>query len=722
MRFIGFFAALALGLPVATAIDNAEKTSNRFLQACSDDGNWKIGRKKDCSWVSIKPSDRCGNVGDDGRTAQEACPLACDSCLLESPSASPSSGPSSEPTSSPSENPSYTPSEGPTYSKSEGPSSLPSEEPSFEPSPTPSSIPSTYPSDEPSSTPSDNPSSSPPSHHPSASPSDKPSAVPSQLPSATPSIEPSDVPSSFPSEEPFGSPPTISNFFLHGPFIEKGSSEVITIPDPLEPDLAAPQTDCPHLQAGLLDWHNTSTWSMSGIPTPTAGSDVTLPDNAKVVIRSAVSEALGTVLIPSTSELILGPGIQITASGFEVHGSLWAGSETCRIEEKVDIVLTGSRPADIQTNPRSKSYKGIDVDGGRLELHGKRYFSTWSRLAKTVELGDSYILLQHSVNWEPGQQIVLVTTAMKDSREFHQNEIMTVDYLQPPPDGVGAVVHLKESANYTHTANDAYQGEVGLLSRMISVSGAADDSEASDPDPLTCNEGQSRFGSKAQPCPDKELTGYGGHIIVHNGGVGYVEGVELLRMGQTNVLGRYPMHFHLLGDNCPGCYLRDSSIHHSFYRCISVHATNNVTVSENVAFDVIGYCYYLEDGIEVSSNVPDRVPFMEWSSPSLVVLLGGQYFVIQSRGLDPRYWYCSGRGRPKYGPKASKSRLASSSRRNSQWLLHYKHSQQYHWQCRLGWMEWFCISIARYASRPKQTCGSQADLENRSNDRWQHCS
>ena len=90
--------------------------------------------------------------------------------------------------------------------------------------------------------------------------------------------------------------------------------------------------------------------------------------------------------------------------------------------------------------------------------------------------------------------------------------------------------------------------------------------------------------------------------MVRNGGQGFVEGVEFFRVGQTNVIGRYPIHFHLLGD-CPTCYLKDSSIHRSFYRCISIHATNQMLVTENVAFDVTGYCYYLEDGVEVDNTI-----------------------------------------------------------------------------------------------------------------------
>mmetsp|Transcript_4538 Transcript_4538/g.8387 ORF Transcript_4538/g.8387 Transcript_4538/m.8387 type:complete len:133 (+) Transcript_4538:2553-2951(+) len=74
------------------------------------------------------------------------------------------------------------------------------------------------------------------------------------------------------------------------------------------------------------------------------------------------------------------------------------------------------------------------------------------------------------------------------------------------------------------------------------------------------------------------------------------------------------IHFHILGDNCPGCYFKDSSVHESYYRCISVHATNGITVSENVAYDVTGFCYYLEDGVEedntLSYNLAAHIHFI----------------------------------------------------------------------------------------------------------------
>lgn len=263
-----------------------------------------------------------------------------------------------------------------------------------------------------------------------------------------------------------------------------------------------------------MDWHDANTWGGS---LPVAGQAVTLPANSKVVVTKSVTPLLGLVTIPSTSELILGEnaaGITVYAKGFEVNGALTMGSESCRIQTEIIITLHGARPSDIATNPRAPSFKGVSVNGGTLNLHGKRYFRTWTRLSKTVDVGESILMLQHSVNWEPGQQIVLVTTAMKDSREWHQNEVLEVAALHPnPPSGVGTVVYLATPVKYKHVANKGYQAEVGLLTRTIKIQGARD-SEPIDPDPLTCT-GRWVNGNKGRPCPGTELTGYGGHMIVH---------------------------------------------------------------------------------------------------------------------------------------------------------------------------------------------------------------
>ena len=413
-----------------------------------------------------------------------------------------------------------------------------------------------------------------------------------------PSLSPSSIgvrpAETLPTTSPVGIP--------SGPFIyAESSNEVVVIPDPASPSNPS-RPRCPHLDKALLHWHRPSTWGGS---IPKTGANVTLPTNSRVVIRQPVVEILSFVTIPESSELIFGEnstGITFDAYGITVAGKLTAGSETCRLKTPVTITLHGARPNEAVTNVPPPEYKGISVTG-QISLHGTRFYRTWTRLALTINPGDSVLMLQHAVNWEPGQEIVIVTTAMKDSREWHRNEVASVkEVVLTPEEGVGAAVFLEKPVLYQHIASSAYQGEVGLLSRSVKIQGSPK-SEPTDPDPLNCVQSLSNYGDKARPCPNTSLTGYGGHIIVHQGGKGYVEGVELYRMGQTNVMGRYPMHFHLLGSDCSDCYFRDSSVHRSFYRCVSIHGTHFIEVSENVAYDVSGFCYYLEDGIEHDNRI-----------------------------------------------------------------------------------------------------------------------
>lgn len=411
--------------------------------------------------------------------------------------------------------------------------------------------------------------------------------------------------------------PTSSLPFLRSMefFHPKNVQKLPVLPEPHQWNKNVSRTNCPHLPGTsttssghhtdtLLDWHNLSTWSTLGhLPGPL--ESVTLPENASVILRESIPYPLGYVTIPPQSTLMIGEsvsGINLTVQGIVVLGRLLAGSTTCRIETPISITLQGTRPVDVVQNIPFPKVKGINVRGqGVLSLHGKRYFSTWTRLAHPVQAGDTTVYLQQSVNWEPGQQIVLVTSSVADARTFSQNEVRTVSQVeQVSYKNLGAIVTLTEPVQYNHTANQYYQVEVGLLSRMITVQGSELDSLPTDPETFTCtakSPSALREFNWTVPCMNTELTGYGGHIIISQEGTGQLEGVELLRMGQTNVLGRYPIHFDQLGTTS-NSYVSDSSIHQSYYRCVGIHGTNNVTVTENVAYDIMGHCYYLETGYE----------------------------------------------------------------------------------------------------------------------------
>ncbi|HEY7441975.1 MAG TPA: hypothetical protein VH701_06115, partial [Vicinamibacterales bacterium] len=81
----------------------------------------------------------------------------------------------------------------------------------------------------------------------------------------------------------------------------------------------------------------------------------------------------------------------------------------------------------------------------------------------------------------------------------------------------------------------------------------------------------------------------------------YVSGVELTRMGQNLTLARYPIHWHLVGD-AKGQYVKNAAIHDTFSRCVTIHGTHNLRIENNVTYNNVGHCFFLEDGIETGNE------------------------------------------------------------------------------------------------------------------------
>jgi hypothetical protein len=75
------------------------------------------------------------------------------------------------------------------------------------------------------------------------------------------------------------------------------------------------------------------------------------------------------------------------------------------------------------------------------------------RLSRRVYPGENFLYLQDLVNWEPGQEIVLVTSALRDSRDWHENEVHVVDSVETantPSPAVKSVVYLTSPVQYAH--------------------------------------------------------------------------------------------------------------------------------------------------------------------------------------------------------------------------------------------------------------------------------
>lgn len=333
--------------------------------------------------------------------------------------------------------------------------------------------------------------------------------------------------------------------------------------DPVDPNAPPPP---PTAQR----WSNPSTWPSGTMPA--AGSAVVIPAG-KIVLLDLTPPALGGLTVDGTLRFDE-KDLSLIATWIAVHGRFEVGTEAQPFNHRATITLTGAAGEDIM-GMGAKVFGGMS--GGAIELHGQKRVG-WTWLSATAAAGSTQLTLQRAVDWRVGDHLVIASTDL----DPQQAEEAFVGSLS----NGGLTVTLTAGLRFSHFGGSQTFGgkaleeraEVGLLSRNIIVRG--DDAS--------------------------NTAGFGGHMMVMQGGVAHIEGVEVTRMGQKKLLARYPMHWHLEGP-VDGQYFRENSVWHTYNRCVTVHGSSNATVSGNVCYDNIGHSYFLEDGAETGNVFDDNL-------------------------------------------------------------------------------------------------------------------
>ena len=138
----------------------------------------------------------------------------------------------------------------------------------------------------------------------------------------------------------------------------------------------------------------------------------------------------------------------------------------------------------------------------------------------------------------------------------------------------GAHLTLDRPLDFEHLGDGDYRGEVANLSRNVVV-------ESADPAAVR------------------------GHTMYHRDSAGSISYAEFRHLGKEGVLGRYSLHFHLVGDTMRGSSVIGASIWDSDNRWLTIHGTNYLVVRDCVGYQSVGHGFFLEDGTEVY-NVLDR--------------------------------------------------------------------------------------------------------------------
>jgi len=325
-----------------------------------------------------------------------------------------------------------------------------------------------------------------------------------------------------------------------------------------------------------MRWSDPASWPDGKVPGQ--GDAVTIGQD-KNILLDVSPPALRSLTINGKLSFADDRDLNLTTEWIYLPGGeLAIGSEAKPYKRKATITLTDNvKDEDINT----MGDRGIMLLRGTLNLHGDREH-TWTKLAKTAKAGGNQIEVLDASGWRQGDEIVLASTDF-NPRQAERRIITAIK---------GNKITLDRALDYMHYGEITFgvdeRGEVGLLTRNI----------------------------KIQSSEDSKNDYFGGHIMAMGGSKMYISSVELDRMGQNMHLARYPVHWHVLGDG-QGQYIRNSSIHDTYSRCVTVHGTNNLLVENNVTFNSVGHCFFLEDGIETGNQFVHNLGIQTICHPTL---------------------------------------------------------------------------------------------------------
>lgn len=331
----------------------------------------------------------------------------------------------------------------------------------------------------------------------------------------------------------------------------------------------------------LHDWSDPYVWG-GAVPGP---NDIaTVGAGSAVCLRGAIN----TTSISVNGELlgVQNQGFDITTRYVMVMGSgarLEVGQELTPFPSQGVFTLVG-QPDGSDVMGMGNKFIGA-MNFGVIRLHGEERVS-WTQLGANANAGSTSIRLKEAVDWRAGDTILVVSSRL----QWAEAEKRTLTGLSegntrlalssPLSHAHTGVVKTYTEGSRTWTAD--LRAEVGLLTHNIKIQGDAASS----------------------------TTGHGGHVMIMDDAAAYFSGVELYKMGQKKLLGRYPFHWHMLGAAGAGQYFKNSSIHQSYNRAITIHGTESTLVENNFFYDHIGHGVFLEDGSERFNVIKKNVTLL----------------------------------------------------------------------------------------------------------------
>lgn len=346
-------------------------------------------------------------------------------------------------------------------------------------------------------------------------------------------------------------------------------------------------------------WSDPQTWG--GETPPRKGDSVHVPKGQVLLVDQSTPELYavvveGTLMFEDAKDLTFDAWFIVVK-----EGRFLVGSPEKPHKHKLTITMYGTRESKMLPGFGNKS---IMVHNGQIDIHGKPVQNTWTTLASHACAGDRIIVLSEKVKWKRGDQIIVAPTG-RDRNEVEERTVRRVSgnnvFLDKPLEfdhfsgivdptdldnqGKGRITCTNRSSRRVLQSDPAelsntrfeIKGEVGLLTRNVKIQGDESTIE----------------------------TGHGVHIMVRgemDSTLGRFSFVEIFRAGQKFILGKYPIHYHMMG-HVHDMYVRGCAIHQTFNRGTTIHGVHYLVVEDNVYYRTMGHTIFLEDGIETNNII-----------------------------------------------------------------------------------------------------------------------
>ena len=345
-------------------------------------------------------------------------------------------------------------------------------------------------------------------------------------------------------------------------------------------------------------WSDAKTWEGGKLPATgarvqiRAGHQVVYDLQSDDVFRSIHVAGTLTFAVDRNTELNVGlikiqPGDDASEDGFNCDAHL---TEPDPKSPKPALEIGSSeKPLDARFTAKIRLHPvdGLDKDscpaiiccGGRLDLHGAPMNRTWVKLGANAKNGDKTMTLSEVVTgWRKGDHL-LITASNRNGDDMPSRrpggkgpKLLTEERTLGVIDGTR--IEFEQPLETNHLGTGDYRAEVANLSRNVIVESAAP--------------GQSR-----------------GHTMYHRNSAGSISYAEFRHLGKEGALGKYSIHYHLVGDTMRGSSVVGASIWDSGNRWVTIHGSHYLLIKDCVGYQSVGHGFFLEDGTEVF-NVLDR--------------------------------------------------------------------------------------------------------------------